>query len=127
MYQVSTEICFTASHSLTLAAGSEAPHEHRWRVRACVAAGRLDPHGLVMDFAQLGRHLAATVAPLNDASLNDLPEFAEPGINPSAERVAELLYTRLEKLLPRDVSLNELAVWEKPDCRACYTKSGQPD
>ena len=126
MYQVSTEICFTASHWLTLPAGPETLHEHRWRVRACVAADQLDAHGLVLDFFLLQQHLAAAVAPLNDASLNDLAEFSGPEINPSAERVAELLYARLQRLLPLQVNLLDLTVWEKPDCRASYSQSGPP-
>ena len=120
MYNVAVERTFTASHSLRLGdQRREEPHEHLWRVRASVAAEELTAGDLVIDFHLLERLLSQAIEPLTrQESINQCPDFAQ--VNPSAERVARFLYERLAPLLPAQVELAQLTVWEARNCSASY-------
>jgi 6-pyruvoyltetrahydropterin/6-carboxytetrahydropterin synthase len=49
--------------------------------------------GMLMDFKELKRHLAAVTEGLDHTHVNALPEFA--GVSPSSERLAEYIFRRL--------------------------------
>lgn len=120
-FQITALGHFSASHQLRLYDGSLEPlHGHNWKVRVTVQAGRLDAIGVVMDFHELDRLLAAIISPLHNTHLNDTPEFAE--LNPSAENVAWHVARSLTQ--PAGIELKSVEVWETPGSSAIYLPDG---
>ena len=118
-FEITTLREFSAAHQLRLYDGSLEPlHGHNWKVRVTVAADRLDPIGVVMDFHELERLLDEVLQPCHNRHLNDLPAFSQPHSNPSAENVA--LYIAKSLALPAGVQLNQVEVWETPNNSAIY-------
>lgn len=116
-FQLTTTREFAAAHQLRLYDGSLEPlHGHNWRVKVTVAAGQLDPIGVVMDFHDLERRVDAIIAPWHNHHLNDAATFAE--LNPSAENVAFAVGRALE--LPKGVHLVSVEVWETSANSAIY-------
>ena len=122
-FEITTTRHFSAAHQLRLYDGSLEPlHGHNWRVKVTVAAVRLDAIGVVMDFHDLERLVDAAVVPMHNRHLNDLPEFAEGRLNPSAENVALHVGRSLagSASLPGGVRLLSVEVWETPENSAVY-------
>src|SRR5947209_287608 len=112
-FDLTTTREFSAAHQLRLYDGSLEPlHGHNWRVKVTVAAERLDAIGVVMDFHDLERRLAAVVAPLHNRHLNDLPPFGPQRLNPTTENVAFHLASALAGELPSGARLVSVEVWE---------------
>jgi 6-pyruvoyltetrahydropterin/6-carboxytetrahydropterin synthase len=123
LFTITVETIFSASHQLTLADGSKEPlHEHDWKVRVAVSAAQLDETGLVMDFYELRIKIAAVLVALGGVKLEDVPYFADGGINASAETVSQYIYDNLASILPDNVELSSIEVMEQPDCWAKYSK-----
>ncbi len=121
MFEITVEDVFAASHALRLPDGSFEPmHGHNWHVRASVACEQLDAIETVMDFHDLKDRLAAVLEPFRNRHLNDVPPFAEGEVNPSAERVAWWIGTRLSEGLPDGVALTRVTVTEAPGCEAAF-------
>lgn len=126
MYELIVERVFHAAHALRLCDGSTEPrHAHDWRVEMRIARPDLDAIDLAMDFHELERLADAALAPLRDATLNELGAFAE--LNPSAERVAEYIFNALQPALPDEVRLVSITVTEAPGCRAVYRDHREPN
>lgn len=118
-YELLIESHFSAAHRLRMHDGRFEPlHGHNWKVEVFVEGARLDGCDLLADFVPLQAALAHVTAELHDSYLNELPAFAAS--NPSAERVARHLHDRLAPLLPVDVRLTRVRVWESPGCAAAY-------
>ena len=116
-FEISTTRFFSAAHALRLYDGSLEPvHGHNWRVKVTVAAGRLDPIGVVMDFHELERLVDQVIGPLHNRHLNETRAFAS--LNPSAEHVAMHIGRSLR--LPDGVSLLGVEVWETDENSAVY-------
>jgi 6-pyruvoyl-tetrahydropterin synthase len=123
LFTITVGTIFTASHQLTLADGSKEPlHEHDWKVRVAVSAEQLDGTGLVMDFYELKIKIAAVLVALGGAKLEDVPYFADGGINASAETVSQYIYDKLASILPDNVELSFVEVMEQAGCWAKYSK-----
>jgi 6-pyruvoyltetrahydropterin/6-carboxytetrahydropterin synthase len=117
-FRISTTRSFPAGHALRLYDGSLEPvHGHNWKARVTVAANRLDPIGVVMDFHELERLVDAIVGPWRNRHLNELSPFKD-GLNPSAENVALHLSRSLK--LPDGIVLESVTVWETDDNSAEY-------
>ena len=109
-FEIATVRRFAAAHALRLYDGSMEPvHGHNWRVRVRVAADRLDPIGVVMDFHELERLVDQIVGPWHNRHLNECPPFSTE-LNPSAENVAYHVGRTLA--LPAGVRLLGVQVWE---------------
>jgi 6-pyruvoyl-tetrahydropterin synthase len=57
--------------------------------------------------------------PFQNADINRLPAFAQ--LNPSAERIVEVIYRAIEPQLPRRVKLAKVTITEAPGCRASFS------
>ncbi len=122
MYELRIERIFHAAHALRLYDGMmEQPHAHDWRVYVHVVSGHLDSIEVVMDFHALERIVDSVLAPLHKTSLNEHPAFKN--LNPSAERVAEVIFKQIAPQLPAGVLLSRLTVTEAPGCQASYLSS----
>jgi 6-pyruvoyltetrahydropterin/6-carboxytetrahydropterin synthase len=122
LYRASTEIVFQAGHFLRFEMEQEEPHRHDWRVRAVVESEELDENQLVMDFHLLAKLIEQVVQPFTKVEMiNELPEFS--GSNPSTEILARYIFDNLSPVLPGEVKLKEVIVWETDDCRAAYRRN----
>jgi 6-pyruvoyltetrahydropterin/6-carboxytetrahydropterin synthase len=121
MYELTVKSHFDAAHALTGYPGEcRDLHGHTWDVEATVAGETLDDIGIVYDFKDLKRDLAAVLAPLDHAYLNEVPPFDT--VNPTAENLARELHDALEGRLRAGVRLVEIAVWESPVARIAYRR-----
>jgi 6-pyruvoyltetrahydropterin/6-carboxytetrahydropterin synthase len=119
MFEVSVHGSFTARHQLRLSEGTWEPlHEHGWRVEVTYAGPRLNAGGVLVDFVDVERLLAETLAPLQHQSLNSLAIFRER--LPSAENVALHIAERMAAGAASDACLRCVAVEEAPGCVARY-------
>jgi 6-pyruvoyl-tetrahydropterin synthase len=114
---VHAEASFAAEHALTSYRGRVEPtHNHSWKVAVQVGTDILNQEGYALDFHQVRELLAATVAPLEKADLNQHPEIGRP--SPTAERVAEVL---AQWLGPQFEAIGGrllvVSVWEGPENR----------
>ncbi len=122
-FQVRIHRTFSASHQLRLPGDALEPlHGHNWSVALTVESQRLDSMDCVMDFHELERQLDSILAGWNNRHLNEVAPFAadatSPGVNPSAERVAQAIARRLA--LPAGVALLSVEVGEAVGCFAIY-------
>ncbi|WP_049927932.1 6-pyruvoyl trahydropterin synthase family protein [Halopiger goleimassiliensis] len=113
MYAVSVSRSFVAQHSLTVPdAGPDGTvHSHHYTVEATVRGPELDAYGYLVDVGALTDALDTVVETVRDRTLNELP--ALEGQNPSPERFARLLGTRLcEELTPEPATELEIRLQE---------------
>ena len=121
MYTASVETGFRAVHSVRMPDGTlETPHVHDWHVRAHFAGPVLDAHDMVVDFCAALSALESAAAELAGRDLNALSQFA--GHSPTAERVARLIFDRLQSL--GWSRLRRVEVCEAPGCVAAYEPCG---
>ncbi len=125
MFEVRVEAEFAAAHFLKDYHGKcENLHGHNYAVFAHARGTTPDEGGMLIDFSQLKKALRSICGELDHTNLNDLPVFKQ---NPSAERIAYFIYSRLiEELKKISVSyadhLFAVDVYETPSSRARYRK-----
>ncbi len=120
-YRVKVVREFAAAHSIRNYPGNcERLHGHNWRVEVTVSSSALNAIGISFDFRELRRLLDRIVDPLDHQNLNELPMFAQQ--NPSTENVARYLSDQLTLVLPAEVLLEELWVWESSRSAAAYCR-----
>jgi 6-pyruvoyltetrahydropterin/6-carboxytetrahydropterin synthase len=113
---------FEAAHHLTAYRGAPEPsHGHSWQVEAALRAGRLDAEGMAYDFVAVRRALAELAGRLDHRDLNQVAPFDRR--SPTTEHLAAWFYEELRALLP-DAPLDEVTLWEGPDCCATYRPEG---
>ena len=120
MFEVSVVHTFAAGHALRDYKGAcENVHGHNYRVRVTVAGDRLDPTGLLVDFADLRAAIKAVVDRLDHRFLNDLVPFDQR--NPSAETLAKYFYDELTpQLSDQRLCIQTVTVWETDLTSATY-------
>lgn len=115
---------FSSSHQLRHYEGKcERLHGHNFIVEAEIEGRKLDQKlDILMDFKKLKQLLKIVTDELDHEHLNDLPAFTHQ--NPSSERLAQHVFTRLRELLAiHPVRLKEVMVAEKDSSRAYYSES----
>jgi 6-pyruvoyltetrahydropterin/6-carboxytetrahydropterin synthase len=123
MITVFKDYTFAAAHSIRgHQRGCERLHGHNYKVRVHVAAERLDPLGMVIDFADLKAIVGAVLEPFDHRVLNDIAPFDER--NPTAELVSQHVYDEVKlRLLEFDggrVRIRRVEVWENDSaCAIC--------
>jgi 6-pyruvoyltetrahydropterin/6-carboxytetrahydropterin synthase len=120
MFEISSEITFSAAHRLRNYNGPcENVHGHNWLVRATVRCDKLNAVGIGIDFKQLRAYLNDIVAGLDHRDLNAV--FIEEANNPSSENLARYIYSELKAKLPgRDCRIHRVDVYETPGNGAAY-------
>jgi 6-pyruvoyltetrahydropterin/6-carboxytetrahydropterin synthase len=124
MYSVRVEAGFAAAHSLTHYHGKcERLHGHNYRVLAWARGEELGEGGMLIDFILLKGALREIVGELDHTNLNDEAAFSG---DPSAERIARLIFDRLEaRLVAAKVDSSALfavEVYETPTSMARYER-----
>ena len=130
MFEVRVESHFCAAHFLSDYHGKcENLHGHNYKVFAHVRGSSLDDGGMLFDFTVLKRELNAVCDSLDHSNLNDIDYFKN---NPSAERIAMYIFTRLTEKVPalskkstekREPFLYAVDVFETDTSRARYLQS----
>ena len=123
MYYARVEDEFPAAHFLSHYHGKcEKLHGHNYRVRLWVRGSELDEGGMLLDFSLLKKTLKEALVPLDHSNLNDMDVFKN---DPSAERIAKLIFDRVKEKLPEmgiDISLLwAVDVFENDRSMARYT------
>jgi 6-pyruvoyltetrahydropterin/6-carboxytetrahydropterin synthase len=117
MYLVRVEADFAAAHFLRHYEGKcERLHGHNYKVRAWARGPSLGPGGMLLDFGELKTALRGVLEGLDHSLLNDRPEFDD---DPSAERIAELVFKALALRLP-SAPLQAVEVFETETSMARY-------
>ncbi len=120
MYEVRAEAEFSAAHYLQDYHGKcENLHGHNYTVYAHARGTELDSGGMLVDFGILKKALREVCGKLDHTNLNDMEVFSH---NPSAERIAEYVFTQVRELLPEQYRplLYAVDVFETPTSRARY-------
>jgi len=86
-------------------------HTHNYSVELCVEGPELNADGYLIDLFDLKKSAEKLLAPFENRTLNDLPEFA--GVNPSIERLAAYICDNIE-VNPGETVLSAIIVkvWE---------------
>jgi len=115
MYRVNIERHFDAAHFLRGYQGKcEGLHGHRYRVSACLRAGKTDEVGMAYDFTGFKKQLETLLERFDHTCLNDAPPFDSQ--NPSAENIARTVFEDLKGKVERSgIKLESVTVWESPD------------
>lgn len=99
MHTVRIESSFAAAHFLSHYHGKcERLHGHNYKVRLWAKGKDLDSGGMLVDFGEMKKALAAVTETLDHSNLNDNPVFAG---DPSAERIARHIYAEVRKAQPQ--------------------------
>ncbi len=121
MYEVTSEVTFSAAHRLRNYNGPcENLHGHNWRVRASVRCETVNELGIGIDFRALREQLASVVDALDHSDLNTL--FDARHANPSSENIARCIFDELrERLSAGSCAVARVEVYETPtNCAAYY-------
>jgi len=124
MYELKAEGAFEAAHQITGYPGKCARlHGHNWVVEATVRGTQLDDLGMLIDFKDVKKGLAAVLDRFDHRFLNELEPFAS-GVNPTAENLARIIYNefKVSPIFVRDAHLAAIRVWETPKSSVTYTE-----
>ena len=131
MFNVSRQIDFCYGHRLLNYAGKCCHlHGHNGRLVIGFDAGRLDEHGMVLDFTEIKRVVSSwidenldhrMILERSDPAVPVLEELGEPLFlmdeSPTAENLAKLIF---EVALSAGLPVREVRLWETPQCVAAY-------
>lgn len=135
MFRVTRAISFCYGHRLLNYDGKcRHLHGHNGRAVLTLAAERLDPLGMVVDFSRIKRAVGAWIDEAldhkmllhkDDPALPLLRQMGEPvyvlDVNPTAENIAKLIY---DFAAAQGFPVVEVKLWETESCYATYTGQG---
>jgi 6-pyruvoyltetrahydropterin/6-carboxytetrahydropterin synthase len=111
--EVSKKIGFDAAHWLP---GYDGPcsrvHGHHWTVEVTVSGEINDSTGMVIDFKKLKGYLSFIEEIFDHHQINDTIQ------NPTAENIAQFIYTAIANGLDCSLQLDSVTVWETEDSKA---------
>ncbi len=122
MFEVTAESSFSAAHRLRGYEGAcERLHGHNYRVALTVKGERLAASGLLVDFKALKGALAKVLSRLDHRCLNDdLEDFGEGGLNPTAENIVKWICDAVAREMPEGIAPARVTVWESEKSSATY-------
>jgi 6-pyruvoyltetrahydropterin/6-carboxytetrahydropterin synthase len=126
MHTIFKEFTFAAAHAIRgHTRGCQNLHGHNYRVRVHVRAERLDPLGMVLDFADLKAIVQEVVGPFDHQVINEIPPFDRT--NTTAELIAQYVFEEVERRLPvepgdRGVKVVRVEVWETDTSCAIFER-----
>jgi len=121
MYTLSIETCISASHLLVNYEGPCARmHGHNWKIRVEVSAPELNPQGIAIDFKDLNDLTWQVVGRFDHTVFNEISPFDK--LNPTAENIVKYFYDELSQLLPTEIDLLNIRLWETEKYAVEYSK-----
>ena len=120
MYELKVVTHFSAAHQLKMVADKcENMHGHNWKIEVRVAGETLNQAGVLLDFGELKKHVAAIMSRLDHKFLNELDYFKDG--NPSSENIARFVATELKDAInDSQVYVTRVTAWESEDACATY-------
>ena len=121
MFELTTIVDFEAAHRLPDYPGKcNRLHGHNWKVEVTIVGDKLDKLGMLIDFRELKLEVNKVIETLDHYYLNELEPFLT--INPTAENLAQYIYSKLANQLAidRPVKVKAVKVWESPHSAAVY-------
>jgi 6-pyruvoyltetrahydropterin/6-carboxytetrahydropterin synthase len=132
MHTIFKDFSFAAAHAIRgHTRGCQNLHGHNYRLRVHLAAERLDPLGMVLDFADLKAIVQEILAPFDHHVINEVPPFDER--NTTAELLSAYFFAEVESRLgrfalgsesdsaaDRRVRVIRIEVWENDSSCAVY-------
>ena len=121
MFELKILTRFVAAHQLRMVGQKcENLHGHNWKVEVCVGGERLNEAGVLMDFGDVKRHIAAIMQEIDHKFLNELPFFQRVE-QPSSERIAVYIAQELQNRMDvPGVRVTRVSAWESDDACATY-------
>ena len=121
MYELKVVTRFAAAHRLTMVgAKCENLHGHNWKIEVHVCGEKLDTGGVLMDFGEIKKHVAAVMNMLDHKYLNELDGYFPDG-HPSSENIATFVAGELQKKINTPtVNVCRVTAWESDDACATY-------
>lgn len=117
MFRMTVEDHFSAAHSLREYPGPCCRlHGHNYRVLVRLEGDELDTLGMLIDYTDVKRALAAVLHRYDHVHLNEMPEFQQN--NPTSEVLAMTIYQQLTAALlttddlKRRIRLTEVVIYE---------------
>lgn len=107
-YTLIHRFTFEAIHAVTLGGVGEEPHAHRFTLNVRIR-GPIREDGVVWDFVDMKRRIQPILERLQG---RDLREIADP---PTVERVGAVLLAKIQEILPPDLVVERLELWETPE------------
>lgn len=123
LYTISTEVHFSASHSLRgYDGGCARVHGHNWVLRVYYEFTSLDSSGLTIDYGLLKEMVEKVIMPVFDhRHINDIEPFDR--INPTSENIAaEIFRMCKEKISFPNGELMVVELWETPTDMVRYSE-----
>ncbi|MFP4497488.1 MAG: 6-carboxytetrahydropterin synthase QueD [Vulcanimicrobiota bacterium] len=121
MFRLGIKSHFDSAHRLEGYRGECSKlHGHRWEIEAIIKGEELDDLGMLADFKEIKKIMSGLIRKLDHELLNQVDILS--GINPTAENLAYKIFLNLEASIPHKITLEEVRVWESPDCWASYRK-----
>lgn len=122
MYQLSIEKTISAAHNLRDYEGPcSRVHGHNWKIGVRVKAEQLDNAGIAIDFEELEKLTWQIIGRFDHQNLNELTPF--DSLNPTAENIVKYFYDQIKIVLPRDVLLAEVTLWENDTYKVSYAEN----
>ena len=119
MYLLKVKNTFSSAHNIEGYPGKCGNiHGHNYTVTATFKTETLNHLDIAFDFSDAKSILKNVTSQLDHTNLNLLPQFN--GINPTAERIAKIIFEHLMNLLPDKISIYEVEVEETPSNSAIY-------
>lgn len=119
-YSLTVKDHFDAAHNLYDYPGEcRNLHGHTWDVEVTVVSSELDGLGLVCDFKDLKKALREVLNRYDHTYINENAPF--DSISPTAENLAREICAHLSDILPKQVKVKEVAVWESPIARVGFS------
>ncbi len=121
VYKLSIETTISAAHLLREYEGPcSRLHGHNWKIRVEVSSNELNEHGIAIDILDLKNLTWKVIGPFDHNNFNDIVPFDE--INPTAENIVKFFYDEIGKLLPSNIMLISIRLWETEKYAVEYQK-----
>ena len=119
MFEIVVKEHFSAAHRIDGYPGSCSNlHGHNWNVEMCLRVEKLNELGMAFDFREAKKVLRDVIQKLDHTFLNDNSLLA--GGNPTAERIAMVIFDEISLMLPKDVKIVSITVWESDSAAVKY-------
>jgi 6-pyruvoyltetrahydropterin/6-carboxytetrahydropterin synthase len=122
MYTLRVSRDFVAQHYLTVpGCGPENEwHSHHFELELLLEGPSLNENGYLIDIVEVEEILDSRIDRYRDATLNDLPEFADK--NPSIEHFSQIMCSHIvDEIELSNISSVTVRIWEDDSAWASYS------
>ncbi len=121
MHYLTITTHFSSAHQLRNYNGNCSNlHGHNWKVKLTFGVNKLNEIGIGCDFKVLKKIVNDKIDILDHTYLNDLDYFQQK--NPTAENISEYIFNEVSKIVPDNIFLYEVEVFESDKYSVIYRK-----